>query len=662
MTSFKNNLDADNSLKILHRRKDLDCLRAVAVLAVVLFHLDVPHLFGGAFRAGYLGVDIFFVISGYLITGNILRQLESGSFSLLEFYSRRVRRLLPAFFVTVFAVGLAAVFLMTPTQFERLGDSIFYTGIYASNFFFWLESGYFDTGSDFKPFLHTWSLAVEEQFYLTWPLLLILLFKRNLLIWISIIGVMSLFAAEIMIDSAPSAVFYLMPFRVFEFAIGAILVFLERSQYRFNHVNLLVFLSSLIVVVLFSYYQENSRMPGLVVLPLLLATALLIALQAPFLNSDAWLVKSFAWVGRVSYSLYLVHWPIIVFYRIRNEGMIAKADLPLLCILIIGATLLLYYLVERTTQFGRTDAKPWLMILPMGIVISILYNSLGKQVFEDSRTADQRGLDKVLETAASVKQKENHASDGVVDSSDLVSLPKVLVLGDSHSFDFLMGLKRLNKPKTMRLDTIRSFCDPLFIDPEKHDIAQRYSSHINQRETKNENCVEFHRSFYDSIKKKKPQLIVFSERWDMESAPFAYETFAYLKNELNLNVVVLGPNQEFLVDPDMMLSQVQSAKNVNKIATAMRREKSSRPLIGRDIPAINKAIKAEAERAGVVYIDKVKAVCPNENHCDYYHDEKLTYTDKHHWSAYGKILFTQRILATDEFQSVWSEIQDQYNQ
>ena len=108
MTSFKNNLDADNSLKIQHRRRDLDCLRAVAVLAVVLFHLDVPHLFGGAFRAGYLGVDIFFVISGYLITGNILRQLESGSFSLIEFYSRRVRRLLPAFFVTVFAVGLAA--------------------------------------------------------------------------------------------------------------------------------------------------------------------------------------------------------------------------------------------------------------------------------------------------------------------------------------------------------------------------------------------------------------------------------------------------------------------------------------------------------------------------------------------------------------------------
>ena len=187
---------------------------------------------------------------------------------------------------------------MTPTQFERLGDSIFYTGIYASNFFFWLESGYFDTSSDFKPFLHTWSLAVEEQFYLTWPLLLILLFKRNLLIWISIIGVMSLFAAEIMIDSAPSAVFYLMPFRVFEFAIGAILVFLERSQYRFNHVNLLLFLSSLIVVALFSYYQESSRMPGLVVLPLLLATALLIALRAPFLNSDTWLIKSFAWVEK----------------------------------------------------------------------------------------------------------------------------------------------------------------------------------------------------------------------------------------------------------------------------------------------------------------------------------------------------------------------------
>lgn len=154
-------------------RRDIDGLRAVAVIAVVLFHFGVP-----GFSGGFVGVDVFFVISGYLITSIIWRQREAGRFSFVEFWARRARRILPALFVLLAAVLAVGWFLMAPKDYEELGRSVRYQVMFASNLLFMRQDGYFDAASDLKPLLHTWSLAVEEQFYIVFPLVLTVLASR----------------------------------------------------------------------------------------------------------------------------------------------------------------------------------------------------------------------------------------------------------------------------------------------------------------------------------------------------------------------------------------------------------------------------------------------------------------------------------------------------
>ncbi|MCI5144936.1 MAG: acyltransferase, partial [Candidatus Electrothrix sp. AR3] len=209
-------------------RADVDGLRAFAVLAVLFYHFDFSF-----FSGGFTGVDIFFVISGFLITQNIMADLSKGSFSFARFYTRRIRRLFPALFVTLVLSLLFGFLLFTPEHYLRLAKSLLYSVLSVSNFFFWQEAGYFDTAVDFKPLLHTWSLAVEEQFYLIWPALLFLLFKLGkkwILLFLLLSSALSLYWSEQWLLTDPSGAFFLTPFRIIEFAFGAIMAWLIQFQ------------------------------------------------------------------------------------------------------------------------------------------------------------------------------------------------------------------------------------------------------------------------------------------------------------------------------------------------------------------------------------------------------------------------------------------------
>jgi len=198
---------------------------------VIFYHMGFD-----TFSGGYVGVDIFFVISGYLITSNITDRLKSGSFSFSDFYIRRLRRLIPALLFTYLFVLVCGFLLLSIEHYSRLGQSTVYAIFAISNFYFWSESGYFDSLANIKPLLHLWSLAVEEQFYLVWPTLLLILYKikevryqYSLLLFLSLV---SLLASEYYLKIDPDAVFYLAPFRVFEFTIGASLLWFEKKQNR----------------------------------------------------------------------------------------------------------------------------------------------------------------------------------------------------------------------------------------------------------------------------------------------------------------------------------------------------------------------------------------------------------------------------------------------
>jgi peptidoglycan/LPS O-acetylase OafA/YrhL len=204
-------------------RKEIDGLRALAVLPVILFHAGFE-----TFSGGFVGVDVFFVISGYLITTIILEELEQGKFSIVNFYERRARRILPALFLVMFVCVPFAWFWLLPSDMKDFSQSLVAVSVFASNILFWRESGYFDTAAELKPLLHTWSLAVEEQYYVIFPLFLMLcwkLGKRWILVLLGFIFLTSFAVAQWAAYAKPAAAFYLLPTRGWELLTGAFAAF-----------------------------------------------------------------------------------------------------------------------------------------------------------------------------------------------------------------------------------------------------------------------------------------------------------------------------------------------------------------------------------------------------------------------------------------------------
>lgn len=296
-------------------RSEIDGLRAIAVVPVVLFHAEISW-----FSGGFVGVDVFFVISGYLITTLILDDLENGQFSLVRFYERRARRILPALFLVMLVSTPVAATLMLPSQFADFAKSLIAVSLFSSNILFWRQSGYFEGPADEKPLLHTWSLAVEEQFYLFFPLFLLLFWgygRRWIFTSLLIAAATSLMLSEWGWRHEPNANFYLAPTRAWELATGSIAAFL--LKYRTIHPNnaLATIGLGLILFSVFAY-DANTPFPSLYTLVPVVGTALVILHG----RGDAWIARFLSWrifvgVGLISYSLYLWHQPLFAFARIR---------------------------------------------------------------------------------------------------------------------------------------------------------------------------------------------------------------------------------------------------------------------------------------------------------------------------------------------------------
>lgn len=339
-------------------RREIDGLRALAVGAVLLFHADVP-----GFDGGYLGVDVFFVISGFLITRIILDDAAAGSFSFGAFYLRRLRRLAPALLVTIAVTLTAGALLMTPEHMRGLGASAASAAFYLSNLFFWSEAGYFDASASVKPLLHTWSLAVEEQFYLVWPLLLAGLwrFARSLL-WpaIIVLGLGALIAAEARIGLYPAEVFFHFPYRVSEFAIGALAILATRRNAAFAPIvrETLTALGLIAICAPVLAYDASTRVPGFAALPPALGAAAIIiggesrAARALLQNPVS------VFLGRISYSLYLVHWPIVVFYKYAFGEALSPADQIIVLTLSLALGWASWRFVETPFRKPRAPAGP----------------------------------------------------------------------------------------------------------------------------------------------------------------------------------------------------------------------------------------------------------------------------------------------------------------
>jgi peptidoglycan/LPS O-acetylase OafA/YrhL len=295
-------------------RADIDGLRAIAVLAVLLFHAGVR-----AFSGGFVGVNVFFVISGYLITTIIHREIEAGRFSITQFYERRFRRNLPAAAVLVVAVLVAGELLFPAHQQDGLARSAVAAALFSSNIFFYLESGYFADPAHSLPLLHTWSLAVEEQYYLLFPLVMLLIAKfgrRHYTAWLLLLTGVSFAACVRVTESDAAAAFYLSPTRAWELMVGSLLAVNAVPPLQSRRTRELVAIAGIaMLAVSVMGFSEFTIFPGFAALIPVLGTAMLIHSGAHGETTTVRYlsVRPLVFVGLISYSLYLWHWPVIVF-------------------------------------------------------------------------------------------------------------------------------------------------------------------------------------------------------------------------------------------------------------------------------------------------------------------------------------------------------------
>lgn len=292
------------------------------MLAVVFCHV------GLGVTGGFVGVDVFFVISGYLITGLLIRDITNGDFSILDFWDRRIRRIVPALAVVTLVTILVGWLLMLPNAYGQLRESVVSLNLLISNIYFWENTGYFSPAAAEMPLLHTWSLAVEEQFYLVMPLLLLgvmRLCEQRLVSFIILVLVCGSFALSVCgTHSAPSATFYLLPTRAWELLVGSLLAFTPIDWRR--HFPSLGMLEEVIGVVGLALIMipcvaltDSSRFPGIGAVAPVTGTAVLIGLgigsSRPTLVTRVLSYKPLVFIGLISYSLYLWHWPIIAFLK-----------------------------------------------------------------------------------------------------------------------------------------------------------------------------------------------------------------------------------------------------------------------------------------------------------------------------------------------------------
>ncbi len=378
MFSWQGHIPQVESEKMLkYYRREIDGLRALAVLPVILFHAGFD-----TFSGGFIGVDVFFVISGYLITTTIIAELEQGKFSIVNFYERRARRIMPALILVMLACIPFAWVLLTPADLYSFAKSLVAVPLFVSNYFFWKDGGYFETAAELKPLLHTWSLAVEEQYYVIFPLFLMLFWKfgkRWILATIGFLFFASLVAAQWAAYAKPDAAFYLLPTRCWELLIGAFAAFyLSQINHKEFNKALSEFFGWFGVTLIFFavfYFTKATPFPGFYTLVPTLGTFLIILFANQHTTVGKFLGnKLFVGIGLISYSAYLWHQPVLAFARHWSMD-INRYLITLLVVFVLAISYLSWRYVEQPFRAkGKFDRK---FIFSASIFGSLIFITIG---------------------------------------------------------------------------------------------------------------------------------------------------------------------------------------------------------------------------------------------------------------------------------------------
>jgi len=467
-----------------NKRLDIQALRGLAVILVVLHHAELmPQL-----KAGYLGVDIFFVVSGFLMTGIVQRSIDEKTFSFGDFYFRRAKRLLPAAYVVFLGCAIAAPWFLTRIEYQDFIAQLLGALTFTGNIVLWTQAGYFESAAQLKPLLHVWSLAIEEQYYLFLPAALFLTPRR----WWSPLAIAttaaSLALCMLMVATKPGAVFYLLPTRAWEIGLGSIGALCIPNVRAQKIINALL-MPGLAVLVLLPFFPIGNTHPGLNAILICLATLLVILRRYPGAGSFT-LFRSLGWFGDISYSLYLVHWPLIAF---ASNAWVSKIPFEWRAVLAIASVLAawgLFRWVEQPTQNAPLRPTYRNALSTLGVTVALAGAALALEA-RDSR-------DQQLDFAHIRRGNSGLSVDCEygVEFLDLASCrigesPKVLLWGDSYAMHLADAVGVGNKQGLIQ--ATKSACIPTsglayFVDD---GWANR---------SRAEDCIAFNRSVLEYLR------------------------------------------------------------------------------------------------------------------------------------------------------------------
>ncbi|MEW7291655.1 acyltransferase family protein [Aquimarina sp. 2304DJ70-9] len=620
--------------KIITYRPDIDGLRAISVFLVILFHVDFS-LFSG----GYVGVDIFFVISGYLITSSINKQILSNSFSFKEFYLRRIRRIIPVLVFVIVIITILAYLFLFPNDFESYSRTVVHTMLSTNNFYLWSASNdYFAKNTEFMPLLHTWSLSVEEQFYLVWPILLLVLHRflnsNNRVYVVTALLFCTLLLSIYLTGEDKSMAYFLLPARFFEVLMGAILAILwERIPKLTKSINHIVSILGIVLVFIPSIVlTKESAFPGLNAFWPCLGAVLLILSgkekDSKGVVNSVLEFRGIVFLGLLSYSIYLWHWPIIVF--IKYLGF--ELTLPIV-FMVVATTIVLSYFswkfVEQPFRytFKYTFSKTLRYILfPSLLIGGLTYGIIdGKDGFPDrfpNLTEFNRKVNFPDEVRSNCYNTHSIGNNRNCNIGVVKNKVDGILIGDSFANHSVYFVDELAKDANMYFDVSAAPGYPLlrnldFPDTSGDDYEKKRFEYAKKMDII---CIA---AFWEAMR-------VDSENYDqiLESIK---ELVALKKN------VVIIDHLRMTTEANAHKMKLHKAK----MGAQFLKKDLLIPLYERPEKYIVNEIKKRFP--SVTIIDLNEVMCVNDK-CDYAINEQIVYRDFYHLNVSGARLIAKKYL------------------
>ena len=541
-------------------RKHLDGLRAISVIAILLFHIN-PRILPG----GYLGVDVFFIISGYLITSLLtVEYMSTGKIDFKNFYLRRFRRLFPSFLLVLVLTLVGSILRLFPSQLVDLSKSLISSLFGISNLYFNNTTSYFGNSASEKPLLHIWSLSVEEQFYLVWPIAILILISRYSKKWLTPCAIASLCFVFSYFENTriPTSVFYLPYFRLYEFIFGASLAWYLLDE-RKSHIasKWLAVLSFLTLGAIFLFVDSSHTVPGKISIPLILATAGLIAFGDALANWNILTWKVSQYLGRRSYTIYLVHWPLIVIASINTyspQNTLIK-DISLFILSIALGSFIFKYFEEpirrkaiRVKYLYVSSIVAWCLLMLLSVLI---VKFEGVVLFQNKNpifTQSQIENGKQHRFIARIEMCQKKGWDSCDSLSPVAK--NALVVGDSHAPDALTILHYFAPKDNFAVSTLGG-CPP----------SNRMKSLVPAAHPSLDQCISLNRQRYDVKYLRNFDYIAIDVLFDWYSPSDLMKYLDFLQSNRIKKVIVFGQYLTLSTDlPDLINKYGYDCNEVSK--------------------------------------------------------------------------------------------------